>query len=491
MADSTKAIHLYNSLSGKRELFTTLKPGEVTLYSCGPTVYGFTHVGNARAALVADLVVRVLTFSGLKVTFARNITDIDDKIIKVSQTENTPWPQIVEKFTEAYHSDLSKLGISKPSHEPRATQTLKEITLTIEQLIKEDAAYTAETPYGTDVYFRVSKFSTYGKLSKRKIEDLKTGVRIEPGESKEDPLDFALWKAAKPGEPSWNSPWGEGRPGWHIECSAMIESLFHGTIDIHMGGIDLIFPHHENEIAQSETCFHRPLANYWVHNGLLNFGKEKMSKSLGNIFTTQKFLELYGAEVFKLMCLQHHYRGPMEFSDEVILRAEALLERIYHAFSQLEKAKNSSTRVTSAQALEKLGVEFGNLKEQIEAPLFDDFNTAKGLGVLLKTIRALNKLNDEPAWMALELAQPVLVNVFGLLNESPESGLRSIRQRKLKRLGITESRALEIEELLKNRDLARKNKDFATSDKLRADIESQGIVIMDSPEGSAWTIREK
>ncbi len=488
MSTQISELNLYNTLSGKKEKFTPINTGEVSIYSCGPTVYGLTHVGNARAALVPDLVVRTLELAGYKVNFARNITDIDDKIIKVSQTENITWQEVVAKFTNAYHSDLKKLGVTLPKHEPKATETVAEILALIENLIERGAAYVSETPFGNDVYFKVSSFSEYGKLSKRKLEDMKAGVRIETGESKNDPLDFALWKAAKPGEPSWDSPWGLGRPGWHIECSAMIKKVFRGPIDIHMGGIDLIFPHHENEIAQSESCESHKLANYWIHNGLLNFGKEKMSKSLGNIFTTEKFLDLYGPEIFRLMCLQHHYRGPMEFSEEVILRAEAMVERLYVALGQFEKAQKLGAQKSQAYSL--LGEEFLNLHKQISEPLFDDFNTAKGLGIVFKTIRALNKLGNESAWIVLEDAWPVVRNIFRLLEaSSANEGLSSLRARKLKRLGITEQRASEIENLLLSRDIARKNKDFENSDKIRAQIEAQGILIMDGPDGSTWTIK--
>jgi cysteinyl-tRNA synthetase len=483
-----REVFVHNSLTGKKEKFSATKAGQVSIYCCGPTVYGYTHVGNARAAVVPDLVVKTLKLAGYTVTFARNITDIDDKIIQGATQEGSNWTDVVKKYTQAYHNDLRSLGIVEPAVEPTATNSINEILNTIKSLIEQEFAYVAETPFGNDVYFRVSKFQGYGKLSKRKLEDMKVGARVEVGESKEDPLDFALWKAAKPSEPTWESPWGPGRPGWHIECSAMIEKVFGNTIDIHMGGLDLLFPHHENEIAQSESCFHRPLANFWIHNGLLNFGKEKMSKSLGNIFTTSRFLEMYGPEVFRMMCLQVHYRSPMEFSEEITLRSESMLERIYHAIASANLVSSLDQDIAT-QAQVKMGPEYANLNQQITDPLFDDFNTSKGLGIIFKTIRALHKLGDKNSWSILLQILPTLRTVYGIGNEDPQTALAGIRSRKLKRLGITEARAKEIDQLIESRDIARKNKRFEESDSIRNEIEAKGILIMDGPDGSSWTIK--
>jgi len=483
---SPAPIQLTNTLSGKKELLKTKTPGEVVLYGCGPTVYGLTHVGNARTALMFDLVNRVLKLAGHKTTFMRNITDVDDKIIKVASDENRPWSEVTEQFTKAYKNELIALHTLPLEIEPKATEHIDEMIQMIAGLIQKDLAYSAETPFGTDVYFAVRKFDGYGKLSKRKIDELETGARIEPGEAKEDPNDFALWKAAKPGEPSWSSPWGEGRPGWHIECSAMIHKYYPKGIDIHLGGIDLLFPHHENEIAQSEGHTGCQLATYWVHGGLLVFGKEKMSKSLGNIFSTQKFIELYGAETLRLMCLQHHYRSPMDFSAESVHRSEALLEKLYTAKALALASKNNAA-VTQAE----LPSELAKLNQEMQTALFDDFNSAKALGFFLKALRICHRENTVQLWAALSSAFDFIIKTFGFLIEEPEAALTEMKKRKLSRLGLSEERSMQIQARIDERELARKNKDFALSDKLRAEIEADGILVMDGPDGSAWTLRDE
>jgi cysteinyl-tRNA synthetase len=481
---NAKDVFGFNSLTGKREKLVPQVAGQFSVYGCGPTVYGLTHVGNARAALTVDLVTRVLELAGYKVKLARNITDIDDKIIKVAAETQSTFEAVVKKFTASYQNELKILEIRTPEAEPTATQSINEIYSFIKKLVDTGAAYPADTPFGTDVYFRVHKFSEYGKLSKRKTEDLKVGVRIEPGETKEDPLDFALWKAAKPGEPSWKSPWGEGRPGWHIECSAMIEKIFGDTLDIHMGGIDLIFPHHENEIAQSESCHHKPLARYWIHNGMLTLGREKMSKSLGNIFTTHSFLEIYGPEVLRLMCLQHHYRAPMDFSEESIVRAEALLERLYRGKLNAEKhAGSAGNHVTASQ--------FKDL-QNVENSIFDDFNSAKSLGFVLSALRVCFRENKPELWSAWwNETRNLFEKVFVILNLNAETALMQIRGRKLKRLGISDETAREIDAALEQRESLRKEKKFQEADQVRIDLESKGFLVMDGPDGSSWSVPDK
>lgn len=479
---SLPEIFCLNSLSGKREKFSPQIPGEVSIYGCGPTVYGLTHVGNARAALTVDLVAKVFKLAGYNVKLARNITDIDDKIIKVAAQTQTSWQNVVEKYTNAYRSELQTLQVEAPTFEPKVTEHLNDIHKIITKLIELNAAYAAETPFGTDVYFAVSSFQSYGKLSKRKTDDLRVGVRIEPGESKRDPLDFALWKAAKPGEPSWESPWGPGRPGWHIECSAMIASIFGDQIDIHMGGIDLIFPHHENEIAQSEACSKKPLAHYWIHNGMLTLGREKMSKSLGNIFTTQAFLEKYGPEVLRLMCLQHHYRAPMDFSDESIIRAEGLLERLYRGKQHSLKSNTNSS----------LPAPWKDQLDQLSKVLFDDFNSAKAMGLILGALRVCYKESSAELWaMWWKQSQPYFEKVFSILGDDPEVALKNIRKRKLLRLGITDQLAQEIDQKLESRELLRKEKKFDEADRVRKELEARGFLIMDGPDGSSWSLPEK
>jgi cysteinyl-tRNA synthetase len=482
---ATAEVLLQNTLTGKKERLETKIPGEVSIYACGPTVYGYAHVGNARTALMVDLVVRTLRLAGYNTQLARNVTDVDDKIIRVANDSGRDPQNVAQEFTQVYQGEMGTLGILAPNHEPKATEHIPHMVKIIQGLIDRGMAYAADTPFGNDVYFAVGKFKPYGKLSKRKLDDMQAGVRIEPGESKRDPLDFALWKAAKPGEPSWPSPWGAGRPGWHIECSAMIDSLFPKGLDIHMGGLDLIFPHHENEIAQSEAYCDCQLARYWVHGGMLTLGREKMSKSLGNIFTTHKFLELYSGETLRLMTLQHHYRSPMDFSDESILRAEALLERLYTAKLQTYEAKSSKARVPN-----DLPPELKELRSVMTASLFDDFNAPKAMGFLLKAVRTCFREQRPELWAALEPALDFVSSVLGALDQEPSRALTNLRDARLKRLGVTEERAREIDAVLKQREDARKNKDFASSDKLRQELEAQGIVVMDGPDGSSWTLKE-
>lgn len=478
-------VQLTNTLSGKKEKLTPKTPGEVTIYSCGPTVYGLTHVGNARAAVSSDTVVRVLKIAGYQVKFARNITDIDDKIIKVANETGSTWDQVAKKFTGTYESEIAALNIQKADFVPKATENIKNMHSMIEALISKGLAYVAETPYGNDVYYSVTDFKNYGCLTHRKIEDMMTGARIEPGEQKKNPVDFALWKAAKPDEPSWDSPWGKGRPGWHIECSAMIEGIFGDGIDIHMGGIDLIFPHHENEIAQSEGLSGKPLATYWVHNGLLNFGREKMSKSLGNIFTTAKFLELYGAETLRLLFMQHHFRSPMDFSDEGISRSEALLERLYSCVQKMQEHKN----VVVDEAL--LPSDLKNIDEQMRLALFDDFNTAKALGILLKAVRVCFREQKPEFWAALKKPFNLVIESMGIFKEDPTLAISAIKKRHCSRLGVTPEMAESIEKRLAAREEARKQKNFAESDRLRVELESEGILVMDGQDGAAWSVKAK
>jgi cysteinyl-tRNA synthetase len=474
---SLPKIMLTNTLGGKKEEFKALEPGKVTLYACGPTVYGKIHVGNAMAALVSDLVTRVFRLAGYQVEWASNITDVDDKIIKAANDEKISAQEIAARFTEIYLNEMKELNVQSPTHRPKATESIPDMLSMIESLIEKGFAYSAETPFGKDVYFRVRKFKNYGKLSNKNLDDLQTGARIEPGESKEDGLDFALWKAAKPGEPSWISPWGEGRPGWHIECSAMIHKHFPAGIDIHMGGLDLIFPHHENEIAQSEACLDHKFARYWIHNNLLTIEREKMSKSLGNIFTAEEFLKNYGAEVLRLFIYQHHYRSPIDFSEENLCRTEALLSKLYAAKKKAFEVLGS----LNPQSLEKV--------PEIETALYDDFNTAKALGIIMKNLREAFKQNTPESWKAWAPALKYFSEVYGILEKDPNSVIAEIHNRKLKRLGITEARAQEIESKLEERVRLRAQKDFATADKIRKELEDSGVLVMDGAENSTWSLK--
>lgn len=476
-------LKIENTLTGKKESFRPLNESFVTLYCCGPTVYGYTHVGNARAALSADLVVRSLEYFGYKVRFARNYTDIDDKIIVTAAKENKSCAEVSSFYAQAYEAELGMLKIREPDSKPKVSESLPEIIQLIEGLITKGMAYVAQTEHGQDVYYAVEKFKRYGCLSHRNLDDMISGVRIEVGEEKKHPGDFALWKAAKSGEPSWPSPWGAGRPGWHIECSAMIFKGFGETIDIHMGGLDLIFPHHENEIAQSEGFTNKPLARFWMHNGLLEFKNEKMSKSLGNIVRTHEFLQKRHPEVLRLLFLQQHYRSPLDFSDDNIDRAEALLERLYHALQH-------SLQFASAP-LEGASAELVGLVDKMEDALADDFNTAKALGILFAGARICFKSQKPADWRSWGAATQLLQSVFGITLETPENFLNENRARKLKRWGLTAAESSEIDERVKERDLARASKNFAEADRLRKVLEDKGVLVMDSADGTSWTLRGK
>lgn len=478
---SLAEILITNSLSAKKERFEPTEPGLAKIYFCGPTVYGFGHVGNARAALTADLIVRILRHAGYKTLFARNLTDIDDKIIRVANEEGVSAQSVAEKFTKVYLGEMQQLGTLEPDLIPKATEHIPSVLKMNEGLIHKGLAYVADTPFGNDVYYRVSAFKNYGALSKRKTDDMLTGTRIEAGESKESPLDFALWKAAKAGEPSWESPWGAGRPGWHIECSAMIREHFKGTIDIHGGGNDLVFPHHENEIAQSEGLDNCQLAKYWVHNGMLTIGREKMSKSLGNIFTTHKFLEEYGPETLRMLILQHQYRGPIDFTDETILRSEALLQRLYACKQHALEAAQAAPEAT-------LPPDLAQLTAQMNAAFFDDFNSAKALGHALKAARLCFREQKPGYWKAWGACLPLLENVLALLNRAPDQALAQMHALRLKRLGVSEEFSRQIDQQLKDREHFRQEKNYAESDRIRGELEKAGIVVMDGADGASWTL---
>lgn len=478
-----KSISLLDTLSGQKKILKPKSPGEVCVYCCGPTVYGYTHVGNARAALTLDLITRVLEYAGYNVQAARNFTDIDDKIIEAAKQEKITPHDLAKKYEQSYVEELATLGCKPPHFTPRATETIPEMIVMIEKLLNKKAAYTAKAAEGTDVYFRITSFREYGKLSKRKVDDMLAGARVEIGEQKEHPADFALWKAAKPGEPSWKSPWGQGRPGWHIECSAMIHQLFGTGLDIHMGGVDLVFPHHENEIAQSEACESAPLANSWLHNGLIEMGHEKMSKSLGNIVRTRQFLDTYGPEVLRLLVFAQHYRSPIDFSNDNVLRAEDLVLRLYAAKKKVEEA-------SQALVPTDLPPELSNLEERIAECLFDDFNSARALGLILGALRVCWRENRLEYFKAWGSCLKVLNSIYGILTENANESLLAHQQRKLKRTGISEERAAEIESRLKERQMLRQQKKFKEADELRLGLEQSGILVMDSPEGSHWSIKE-
>jgi cysteinyl-tRNA synthetase len=469
-------VSLFNTLSQKKEVFEPIKAGEVSIYGCGPTVYGLIHVGNARAFLVQDLLVKTLEAANYRVTYARNYTDVDDKIIKKANEEGVEANEISERFIAEFDKDTLDLGLRPPNHKPKVTDHMADIIKMVQTLINTNHAYIAETPFGTDVYFRVSAFKEYGKLSKRPIDELLNQSRIAPGEQKEAAVDFVLWKAAKPGEPSWPSPWGDGRPGWNIECSAMIDALFPDRLDIHLGGSDLVFPHHENEIAQSEACDHsRPLARYWVHNGMLQIQRVKMSKSVGNFMTLRDFLEGFGPEVLRLLVNQTHYHSLLDFGGDSIIRSEILLEKLYK--NTLEW-KSETKPKSEAEA-----------KAEFFEALYDDLNSAKAIGLVFKRLKSLQKSgqNEEAYALWQHTYVPIFQNIIGILKEAPSTAIQNIRNRRLTRSGLSEVEFQNIESLLTKRWQLKEAKSFAEADDLRKKVESMGIQVMDSPEGWTWT----
>ena len=490
-------IRIYNTLSNQKEPFEPLEPGRVYMYVCGITAYDLCHVGHARSAIVFDVIYRYLQYRGFAVVCVRNFTDVDDKIIKRAQEEGTNSHAISERYIEAFYADMDQLGVARPSYEPRATQFIPEMIELIEILIDKEYAYEVEG----DVYFAVEKFSGYGKLSKRKLDEMIAGARVAVEARKKNPMDFALWKASKPGEPAWPSPWGQGRPGWHIECSAMSTKYLGSTFDIHGGGKDLIFPHHENEIAQSEAAFGKIFARYWVHNGFVNINQEKMSKSLGNFFTIREVYERYQPEVLRLFLVASHYRSPVDFSPESMAEAERGLERFYNTIEQV------SELVGELPSFEQLPTskdpEFNSLRDKIDSvstrfqdDMDDDFNTAAALGQLFDLCRALNRFQDsrsrkptpEEKKLLAQGVQRLLecANVLGLLQRSPAEFFREQRRMSLSILGIGQE---EVEGLIAARAQARKEKNWARADEIRDKLAEMSIILEDKPEGTRWRVK--
>jgi cysteinyl-tRNA synthetase len=490
-------IRIYNTLSNQKEPFEPLEPGRVYMYVCGITAYDLCHVGHARSAIVFDVIYRYLQYRGFAVVCVRNFTDVDDKIIKRAQEEGTNSHAIAERYIEAFYADMDQLGVARASYEPRATQFIPEMIELIEILIDKEYAYEVDG----DVYFAVEKFSGYGKLSKRKLDEMIAGARVAVEARKKNPMDFALWKASKPGEPAWPSPWGQGRPGWHIECSAMSTKYLGSTFDIHGGGKDLIFPHHENEIAQSEAAFGKIFARYWVHNGFVNINQEKMSKSLGNFFTIREVYERYQPEVLRLFLVASHYRSPVDFSPESMAEAERGLERFYNTIEQVSELVGELPSLGQLPTSED--PEFNSLRDKIDSvstrfqdDMDDDFNTAAALGQLFDLCRALNRFQDSrprkptPEEKKL-LAQGVhrlleCANVLGLLQRSPEEFFREQRRMSLSILGIGQQ---EVEGLIAARAQARKEKNWVRADEIRDKLAEMSIILEDKPEGTRWRVK--
>ncbi len=490
-------MQLYNTLNRRKETFHPLRPGKVGLYACGVTVYDDCHLGHARSSVVFEVLVRFLRHQGLDVTWVRNFTDIDDKIIRRAQETGVSWLEVAERYIASFQEDMAALGIPPAQIEPRATAHIPEIIDLIRRLEDKGFAYQGKE----DVYFRVRRFPGYGKLSGQSLDDMQVGARIEVDPHKEDPLDFVLWKASKPGEPAWDSPWGPGRPGWHIECSAMSMRYLGETLDLHGGGQDLVFPHHENELAQSEAATGQPFSRFWLHHGLLTINQEKMSKSLGNFFTVKEVLSRFPAEVVRFFLINAHYRSPLDFSDAALAEAEAALLRLYTCLARLEEVLGRHGDVTLPAAFDyypdTLTLEdcarLGSLSGRFINALEDDLNTAQALGYLFETVRLLNRLLEE------ECAEPgyltILFNlhrglkemgaVLNLLQADPASMVQSLRQ-KAADLQLSPE---EIEELIAARAQARKDKDYAKADAIRKDLLEKGILLEDTPQGTIWRVK--
>jgi cysteinyl-tRNA synthetase len=493
-------LRIYNTLSGRKEELVPLHGNKIGMYVCGVTVYDLCHIGHARSAIVFDIIYRYLRYQGYEVTFVRNFTDIDDKIIKRANEEGVDYQTIAERYIKEFYVDMGRLGLERPTVEPKATDHIPEMIHLISTLIQKGYAYVRDG----DVFFAVEKFKDYGKLSKRNLEEMKAGARVEIDEKKENPLDFALWKSSKPGEPFWESPWGKGRPGWHIECSVMSQKHLGETFDIHGGGKDLIFPHHENEIAQSEAATGKPFALYWIHNGFVNIHKEKMSKSLGNILTIKEILKDWHPEVLRLFFLSHHYRSPVDYSEEGLKESQVALDRFYSTLQEIREkiSLSSGEEIPKESSLKREEPLLKELAERIESfpvrfneAMDDDFNTAQALGYFHDLQRSLNTLLDlypkKPFPQILSLLSMGYQHfkkmgwVLGLFQEEPEIYLQLQRERGLKKLGLTEK---EVLELVKERDQARKKRDWKKADEIRSLLLSKGIVLEDTPSGTLWRI---
>jgi len=480
-------IVIHNSQSHKKEEFQPLTPGEVKMYLCGPTVYDFLHVGNFRGAIFFNLVRNWFEYRGFKVNFVYNYTDVDDRIITRANQDKVEPKVVSERYIAEFEKDFAALKLRDHTHNPRVTEFMPQIIDFVKQLIANGKAYEVDG----DVYFDVHAFPEYGKLSHKNLDDLESGVRIEVDARKKHAADFALWKKAKAGEPSWPSPWGEGRPGWHIECSAMARALLGDSIDIHGGGLDLLFPHHENEVAQSEGATGKPFVRYWMHNNMLNFGAQKMSKSLGNVRTARSFMQEYHPEILKYLMLSAHYRSLLDFSPSSIDNVISGLARIYSALALAQKASACPADANVPPDFTKV---LADAKAGVETSLDDDFNTAEALARLFEVVRAFNALVRTPGPVtpkkaAVAKAFLEWVGWFGglmsLFAEPPVEFLNFLDDMLLKKKEL--SRA-DVDRLVAERSTARAAKDFARSDELRAKLQEMGIAVQDSPQGSEWEV---
>ena len=488
-------LKIYNTLTKQKEEFVPLEEGKVKMYVCGVTVYDRCHIGHARAAVVFDVIYLFLRHLGFQTTYVQNYTDVDDKIIKRANQEGLSSQVIAERYIQEHAQDMEALGMEKPTHQPKATENIPQIIALVQTLVDKGFAY----PVEGDVYFSVDKFGPYGKLSGRDREELKAGARVEVDERKKNPLDFALWKASKPGEPEWESPWGKGRPGWHIECSAMSQRYLGESFDIHGGGKDLVFPHHENEIAQSEAATGKPFVRYWVHNGFVNINQEKMSKSLGNILPIRDLLRDHPAEALRLFLLSSHYRSPVDFSPQHMVEAGAGLDRFYSALLGIDEFLSAKGEIApqnpaglkgaAKEVFEKISAAQGSFEEAMK----DDFNSALALGHLHDLARMLNRVLADKGFRK-DPAAPALLSrgrdclrtagkILGLFQLEPAEYFADQRRRFLRAKGMKEE---QVQDLIVRRETARKEKNWALADEIRKEAASQGIALEDGPKGTTW-----
>ncbi len=487
-------IQTYNTLSGKKEALQTLEPGHVKLYVCGITAYDYCHIGHARSALAFDMIVRYLRYRGYKVTFVRNFTDIDDKIIARAKEQSTTSEELATRFINEFYTDMDALGVDRPDIEPKATEHIKEMTDLISELIAKGMAYQS----GNDVYYIVDSFPEYGKLSKRNIEDMKAGARISVNEQKHHPMDFVLWKGSKPGEPTWDSPWGPGRPGWHIECSAMSRKYLGETFDIHGGGQDLIFPHHENEIAQSEGANDKPFVKSWIHHGFVTIRDEKMSKSLGNFLTIRDILAHYHPEILRFFIFSTHYRNPLDFSETAMRDATAGLERLYECVATVDaldagNGDRQAASILSAKDIKKVA----ELEKRFQEAMDNDFNTAQAQGVFFDTVKTINrlqgKITPKSAVTDIEFLKNGLATlkklaaIMGLLREDAQQFLAARKEQLVAASAIDPA---AVEALIAERYQCRLDKKWARSDEIRDKLLAQNIELHDGPDGTTWSVND-
>ncbi|MEK6672017.1 MAG: cysteine--tRNA ligase [Nitrospirota bacterium] len=481
-------MRVYNTLTGKKDELIPISPNKIGIYACGVTVYDLCHIGHARSAIVFDVIRRYLQFKGFEVKYIRNFTDIDDKIINRSKQEGISWDAVAKKYTDEYYRDMDRLGVRRADVEPKATEHIQEIIASVKGLIDKGYAYAVDG----DVYFEVSKFTGYGKLSKRDIDEMLAGARVEVDGRKKNPMDFALWKSSKEGEPSWDSPWGPGRPGWHIECSAMSTKHLGESFDIHGGGADLIFPHHENELAQTEAYTGKPFVKYWIHNGFITIDKEKMSKSLGNFFTIREILDKFDPEVVRFFLLSTHYRSPIEFSDALLKEAEVSIDRYYTTIIRVADFLKADSGAQKPSAEEKAMEETVNsFMDRFKEAMDDDFNTALAVGHIFELIRETNRFLDTrpsgPKTQELLLKSRDMLqqagSVLNIFNKKPEEWYDALMKTK----NVPYPKA-DILEKIAQRQEARHKKDWAAAYAVRKELELHGIILEDKKDGTTWKV---